>query len=199
LCELDSLLRLLSLRLVVPFEGLSQDWSALVPLCWWSVEEDYYSTGQAAKILKVSDRGVRKMIDRGELEDSPDERGRHRIPQREVHRLLQERREASPGSAGEADATESPQASQEAAELRARVEQLQRDLGRLEGRLELTAQAESTLRDQLDRERAELERERGLREQEREKAEAEQVRLREELEEVREAASRSWWQRLWDG
>lgn len=85
------------------------------------MEEDFYTTGQAAKILKVSDRGVRKMIDRGELEDSPDERGRHRIPQREVHRLLQERREASPGAAGEADTTESPQASQEAAELRARV------------------------------------------------------------------------------
>lgn len=162
------------------------------------MEEDYYSTGQAAKILKVSDRGVRKMIDRGELEDVPDERGRHRIPQREVHRLLQERRDAAPAS-GATDTIEPGAVAQEAAELRARVESLQRDLGRLEGRLELTAEAESTLRDQLDRERAELERERSLREQEREKAEVERVRLQEELEEAREAASRSWWQRLWGG
>ena len=32
------------------------------------VEEDVYTTGQAARILKVTDRGVRKMRDRGELE-----------------------------------------------------------------------------------------------------------------------------------
>ncbi len=40
-------------------------------------EEDTYTTGQAARILKVTDRGVRKMIDRGELEARQDERGRH--------------------------------------------------------------------------------------------------------------------------
>ena len=33
-----------------------------------SEAEDTYATGQAARILKVTDRGVRKMIDRGELE-----------------------------------------------------------------------------------------------------------------------------------
>jgi len=49
------------------------------------VEEDTYTTGQAARILKVTDRGVRKMIDRGELEAEADGRGRHRIPQRAVH------------------------------------------------------------------------------------------------------------------
>ena len=46
------------------------------------MEEESYTTGQAARILKVTDRGVRKMIDRGELEASQDERGRHLIPQR---------------------------------------------------------------------------------------------------------------------
>jgi DNA-binding HxlR family transcriptional regulator len=35
------------------------------------VEEDVYTTGQAAQILKVTDRGVRKMRDRGELEVHP--------------------------------------------------------------------------------------------------------------------------------
>jgi excisionase family DNA binding protein len=56
------------------------------------VEEDTYTTGQAARILKVTDRGVRKMIDRGELEANQDERGRHLIPQRAVHAMLEERR-----------------------------------------------------------------------------------------------------------
>ncbi len=32
------------------------------------MEQDSYTTGQAACILKVTDRGVRKMIDRGDLE-----------------------------------------------------------------------------------------------------------------------------------
>jgi excisionase family DNA binding protein len=38
------------------------------------VEEDTYTTGQAARILNVADRGVRKMIDRGEREAYQDER-----------------------------------------------------------------------------------------------------------------------------
>jgi excisionase family DNA binding protein len=163
------------------------------------MDRDFYTTGQAAKILKVSDRGVRKMIDRGELEDVPDERGRHRIPQREVHRLLQERREASPAAPGErrgeADTTESLQASQEAAELRARVEGLQRDLGRLEGRLELTAQAESTLREQLDRERELADIDREYLQGQVEAAQEERRRLQAKLEEL-EASRRPWWRKM---
>ena len=61
-------------------------------LCWRTVEEDSYTTGQAARILKVTDRGVRKMIDRGELEARQDERGRHLTPQRAAHAVLAERR-----------------------------------------------------------------------------------------------------------
>jgi excisionase family DNA binding protein len=38
------------------------------------VEEETYTTGQAARILHVADRGVRKMIDRGELKAHQDER-----------------------------------------------------------------------------------------------------------------------------
>jgi excisionase family DNA binding protein len=40
------------------------------------VKEDTYTTGQAACILKVTDRGVRKMIDRGEREAHQDKRGK---------------------------------------------------------------------------------------------------------------------------
>ena len=44
-------------------------------------------------------------------------------------------------------------AASEVAHLRARIEDLQRQQGRLEGRLELTERTESTLREDLERER----------------------------------------------
>ncbi len=52
------------------------------------MEEDAYTTSQAARILKVTDRAVRKMIDRGELETHLDDRGRHLIPQRSVRAVM---------------------------------------------------------------------------------------------------------------
>ena len=87
------------------------------------MEEDSYTTGQAARILKVTDRGVRKMIDRGELEARQDERGCQLIPQRAAHAVLEGRRSTSPISAEEA-----ARASEEARELRERVQDLQRQL-----------------------------------------------------------------------
>jgi hypothetical protein len=44
------------------------------------VEKEAYTTSQAARIRKVTDRAVRKMIDCGELEAAQDERGWHLIP-----------------------------------------------------------------------------------------------------------------------
>jgi excisionase family DNA binding protein len=143
------------------------------------VEEDTYTTAQAARILKVTDRGVRKMIDRGELEARQDERGRHLIPQRAVHAMLEERRAVGEG---EVSSVETSRSTEEARELRERVEGLQRELGRLEGRLELTERTESTMREERER----LER---LLEEER----AERRRLQEELDTER---SKGFWQRL---
>lgn len=157
------------------------------------MEEDYYSTGQAAKILGVTDRGVRKMIDRGELEARQDERGRHLIPQRAVHAVLEERRSTIPEvESGEISAAEAARASEEARELRERVQDLQRQLGRVEGRLELTARTESTMREDLERERSRVEEERRRADVERERAEE----LRRELEEER---SKGFWRRLFGG
>jgi excisionase family DNA binding protein len=138
------------------------------------VEEDTYTTTQAARILKVTDRGVRKMIDRGELEASQDERGRHLIPQRAVHAMLEERRASGVG--------ETSRSAEEARELRERVEGLQRELGRLEGRLELTERTESTMREERERLAQLLEEER-----------TERRRLQEELNTER---SKGFWQRL---
>ena len=154
------------------------------------MEEDTYTTGQAARILKVTDRGVRKMIDRGELEAEADGRGRHRIPQRAVHAMLEERRlrpgssspsEARGSGTGEITAEEASRAAEEARELRERVQDLQRQLGRVEGRLELTERTESTVREDLERER--------------ERAED----LRGELEAERARAARGFWRRLFGG
>jgi excisionase family DNA binding protein len=143
------------------------------------VEEDTYTTAQAARILKVTDRGVRKMIDRGELEARQDERGRHLIPQRAVHAMLEERRTVGEG---EVSSVEISRSAEEARELRERVEGLQRELGRLEGRLELTERTESTMREERERLAQLLEEER-----------AERRRLQEELNTER---SKGFWQRL---
>ena len=69
---------------------------------------------------------------------------------------------------------------------------LQRELGRLEGRLELTAQAESTAREDLERERAWDEEERARADAERERAED----LRRELEAEQ---SKGFWARPFGG
>ena len=145
------------------------------------MEEDTYTTGQAARILKVTDRGVRKMIDRGELEAHQDERGRHLIPQRAVHAMLEERR----AGVGESSTEETSRSAEEARELRERVEGLQRELGRLEGRLELTERTESTMREERERLEQLLGEER-----------AERRRLQEQLDAER---SRGFWQRLFGG
>ena len=145
------------------------------------MEEDTYTTGQAARILKVTDRGVRKMIDRGELEANQDERGRHLIPQRAVHAMLEERR----AGVGESSTEETSRSAEEARELRERVESLQRELGRLEGRLELTERTESTMREERERLEQLLGEER-----------AERRRLQEQLDTER---SRGFWQRLFGG
>ena len=56
------------------------------------MEEDSYTTSQAAQVLRVTDRYIRKLIDTGELESVQTESGRHRIPQRAVHAMLEARR-----------------------------------------------------------------------------------------------------------
>ncbi len=62
------------------------------------------------------------MIDREELEASTDERGRHLIPQRALHALLEERRATGPaGEAAKISAEEATRSAEEARELRERV------------------------------------------------------------------------------
>jgi excisionase family DNA binding protein len=131
------------------------------------VEEDYYTVQEAARILRTTERTVRRRLERGDLDGSRDPTtGRWRIEAHSVTAAMPER----PPKASQ-EASESPESVREYHE---RVEALQRELGRLEGARELEAITLSTLREQLDRER--------------ERAD----RLEEELREAR----RPWWSRI---
>lgn len=114
---------------------------------------DFYTSEQAARILGRSARRVQQLAAEGELEGERAGRG-WRIYQHSVHAYLEE---YGAGKRGASKAVERPQ---EAREWADRVADLERQLGRLEGRLELTARAESTLQAERDRLIADLDRER---------------------------------------
>jgi len=131
------------------------------------VDEEQYTVQEAARILRTTERTVRRRLERGVLEGVRDPTsGRWRVKAHSVTAAMPER----PPKASQ----EPPQAVQEAADPRARVEDLQRQLGRLEGQRELEAITQSTLRESLDHER--------------ERAD----RLEAELRDAR----RSWWRRI---
>ena len=131
------------------------------------MEEDYYTVQEVARILRTTERTVRRRLEREDLEGTRDPTtGRWKVAARSVTAAMPDRPPK--------ESQEALESSQEAAGLQERVESLQRELGRLEGRLELTEQTESTLREQLDRER--------------ERAD----RLEDELRDAR----RSWWSRI---
>ena len=131
------------------------------------MDEEHYTVQEAARILRTTERTVRRRLERGDLEGTRDPTtGRWRVKAHSVTAAMPERTPKA--------SQEPPDAAQEAADLRARVEDLQRQLGRLEGQRELEAVTQSTLREQLERER--------------ERAD----RLEAELRNAR----RSWWSRI---
>jgi excisionase family DNA binding protein len=135
---------------------------------------DSYTPMQAAQILRVTPTRIRQLLQGGELEGERDEAGHWRIPSHAVHEHLERlRRNLFP---------EGVWADISLSEWVERVEALQRELGRLEGRLELSEKSESSLldeRDQLLKERDE--------------AASEARRLRAELEAER---SKGFWAKL---
>jgi hypothetical protein len=144
-------------------------------------EGDFYSVAEAERLLgrtdkPISERRIRQMLQAGELEGRKEQTGRWHVAQHEVHRLMQERRQISPDS--------TPGGPENAPELLDRVFLLEREIGRLQGRLELEERAESTVREERDRLLQDLEEER-----------AERRRLQERLEE----RERPWWRRVFGG
>ncbi len=131
------------------------------------MEEEDYTVQEAARILRTTERTVRRRLERKDLDGSRDEiSGRWRVKATSVTKAMADR----PPKASR----EPPESSVRDAELQGRVEDLQRELGRLEGQRELEAVTQSTLREQLERER--------------ERAD----RLEGELRDAR----RPWWQRI---
>jgi excisionase family DNA binding protein len=143
---------------------------------------DYYSTGEAARILRLTEGRIRQMLLAGELEGERDPlNDRWRIPQAAVHALKEQRTPFEVVRRAE----EARRNAEVVGEWIEKVEQLRQELGRMEGRLELTAQAESTLREQLERERGRADR-----------LEERAEQLRDELEAAR---SKGFWSRLFGG
>ena len=123
--------------------------------------EDYYTVREDARILRVSEARIRQLLGSGELEGSKGVTDRWQIPQHAVHARREQHRPIETGP--------------DAGPWIERVAGLERELGRMEGRLELTETAHSTLQDQLRREQ--------------ERAERLEAELREER-------SRGFWARL---
>jgi hypothetical protein len=163
---------------------------------------EHYTATEAARILRLSSQRVRQLLASGELRGVRDEVGHWEVDARSVHTLLDERREVLFG------ALEDPQ---RLSELEAEVRELRYFLGRAEARLDMTAQAESTLREALEREReradslkAELQEARSSRPEQKEPTESagepsDTAEPRSTTEEQQEQNSRSWWQRIFGG
>ena len=144
------------------------------------MEEETYTPSEAARVLGISKRQVTNLLGAGELEGTQEASGRWRVPQRAVHGLLEERRKGGrPPS--RSSARRRPGGRPSSPEDRERVEALMRELGRLEGRLELEATARSTVEEQLGRER--------------DRADAAERRAEQLEQELRESR-RGFWSRL---
>jgi len=130
--------------------------------------DDYYSPAQAARVLRVTPTRVRQLLQAGELEGERDGAGHWSIPARAVvDRLDRLRRERFLEAAGYDPVS--------VREMQGRVEVLQRELGRLEGRLKSEEKACTSLeadrallakrleRERLRREEVERERDELLR------------------------------------
>ena len=184
----------------------------------------WVTTRQAARALNVMPRQVRNYIAAGDLEGRKEGNGvteRWLVSISSVEALRQKRhsedklpRQYRDVSGDAEDTGQSVGNTAELIrELAARLEDAQYELGRAESRLELTSQAESTLREDLARERkrAEAERERADRlEAELREAQKQPTELREAPETVSEDTEkvdappeqqestehRSWWRRF---
>jgi excisionase family DNA binding protein len=170
-----------------------------------SDRQEYYTVSEAAKVLDISERRVRQIAQDGKIEGVRSEDG-WKLFRYSIHDFRDCRAAQEPARGGRESLSE-------AREWIERVTALERELGRLEGRLELTERAESTMREERERllEDVARERERAAQEQERaeavqqdaeqfvrerEEAQEEARRLREELEAER---SKGFWRRLFGG
>jgi excisionase family DNA binding protein len=140
-----------------------------------SDRSEVYTVQEAAKVLGITDRRVRALAQEGRIEGERMDAG-WKLFRYSVHSFRDDRR--ARGRLLEGRGSDSLSVS----EWLNRVETLHRELGRLEGRLELTERAESTVREERDRLLRELEAERQqhLDDVERERAERVEAQQRAE-------------------
>ena len=140
-----------------------------------SDRSEVYTVQEAAKVLGITDRRVRALAQEGRIEGERMDAG-WKLFRYSVHSFRDDRR------ARERPLERRGSDSLSVSEWLNRVETLHRELGRLEGRLELTERAESTVREERDRLLRELEAERQqhLDDVERERAERVEAQQRAE-------------------
>jgi hypothetical protein len=181
----------------------------------------YVTSNVAAEALGVSVRTVRNYLRDGLLQGIKEEEGiteRYLVSVDSLHKLRDQRqREGKSRRNDRSIAAQEQDAAQLAREFAARMQEQAVEIGALRTRLELTERAESSLREDLERERRlrqeDVERERAERleaqrrvehltqehvqlEEEHSRVEQEAQQLREELEAER---SKGFWQRLFGG
>jgi excisionase family DNA binding protein len=141
--------------------------------------EDWYTVSEAARILKVTEPRIRQLLLREEMEGEKDPLSdRWRIPQHAVHARLESHKPRED--------------TRSADQWMERVAELERELGRVEGRLELTEAAESTLRESLERERERAD-------EERQRADSLEKRAEQLRDELAAERSKGFWSRLFGG
>ncbi|GAC1592501.1 MAG: hypothetical protein NVS3B21_12230 [Acidimicrobiales bacterium] len=116
---------------------------------------DTYTAAQAAQLLGVSERRVRQLVTEGKLVGLRGEDGVVRVPQQSVNEERKRRRSKStvPAPVRDARAKRSPVSSE--VDVDQLADRVANAVGqRLQGQLEITRQAESLVRDELDAERA---------------------------------------------
>jgi excisionase family DNA binding protein len=147
-----------------------------------SDRSELYTVSEAAKVLGITGRRVRALAQEGRIEGERTEDG-WKLFRYSVHSFRDARRDRErPLEARGSDSLGT-------AEWLGRIEALQRELGRLEGRLELTERAESTVREERDRLLRELEEERRQRQADVQRERAERLEAQQSAERlVREHA-----------
>jgi septal ring factor EnvC (AmiA/AmiB activator) len=133
----------------------------------------YYSVPEAARILQVSPTRIRQLIQSGAIE-AEKQSGEWAVLKPSFHAFYE---------SYEPRALKAAVRPTDLRDIIERAERLQRELGRLEGKIELTDTTESTLREQLEREQ-----------QRADKYEAQLQEIRQELEEAR----RPWWRKMFN-
>jgi excisionase family DNA binding protein len=140
-----------------------------------SDRSELYTVQEAAKVLGITDRRVRALAQEGRIEGERSEGG-WKLFRYSVHSFRDARRDR------ERPLEARGSASLSTSEWLGRVEALQRQLGRLEGRLELTERAESTVREERDRLLRELEEERRQRQADVQRERAERLQAQQSAE-----------------